>query len=85
MGEVEKAEENSNLWGHHQHIEACLINAHRPAEVPSHPAASTRPRTRADFLPYKADVAAFARSTAELHPPLFAAQLCRRARSIRVF
>jgi hypothetical protein len=31
IGEVEKTEENSNLWGHHQHIEACLINAHHPA------------------------------------------------------
>lgn len=47
MGGAEKAEENSNLWGHRQHIAACLINAHHSAEVPSHPAASTRTRARA--------------------------------------
>jgi hypothetical protein len=26
-----ESRENSNLWGHYQHIEACLINAHHPA------------------------------------------------------
>lgn len=85
MGEVGKGEENPNLWGHHQHIEVCLINAHRPAEVPFHPAASTRPRARADFLPCKADVAAFGRTTAERHPLLIVPQLGRRVRSIEVF
>jgi hypothetical protein len=79
MGEVEKTEENSNLWGHHQHIEACLINAHHPTEVPSHPAA------RAGALPtHKADDAVFGSTTAEFQLLLFATQLCPRAGSARV-